>query len=327
LLWTALLSLFFFAFGVNDVIPLILNIAFATALCVWVYGILRKKELPNYFVFLSVFLIAFCTPFHSLIFCGQEHILHTLIAIAFVYLAAKILSKEATAIGQLAPLLMLALVVTTVRYEGLFLVFTVGLLFIVKRKPRQGLAIWGTGFLPAVVYGIVSVSKGWFFLPNPVLIKGNLPHFTSLVEIIRFLTYFAYQLKKNTTILMLVLGNLISLYLLLRKKKSFWDEAAIMLAIFLGITFLHLQFAVIGAFARHEAYLVVLGLFVLSFAAKEFWPEKIHIEKKMSSKTPFWRGFYSLLCRRQFCAERRFWLKRRRQPRTFMSSSIRSGDF
>ena len=189
LLWVILLSLVYFLFGINELAPFILNVVFAVAIFVLSYMLFRRYRIRSFIIFVGLTAMMFLTSLFSLIFCGQEHTLHLLITIAFVYLSAEIISKEKINNQEYSLLLILSPLLTMSRYEGIFLLFVVSFLFIVKKKLLHALFLGGFGFLPIVIFGLLSVSKGWYFLPNSVLLKGNMPNISSLRSI--FMFFFA----------------------------------------------------------------------------------------------------------------------------------------
>lgn len=279
LLWTSVLSSVYFLFGINETSPFILNIVFAIFVCILVYILLRKYKLQSVFIFIALLFIIFFTPLPSLVFCGQEHTLHLLFAIPFVCLSSKILSNEKSSNLQSSLLLILAPLLTMTRYEGLFLVIVAGCLFVVRRKRLYALLLGGLGILPIMIYGLLSVSKGWYFLPNPVLLKGNVPNFSSLEGVIRFFGGLGYyRIAKNPHILTLILGVLILFHLQYSRQRKIWTESTIMIIIFVTTALLHVQLAGVGWFYRYEAYLVGLGIFVMAISLREYLPGKLQIE-------------------------------------------------
>jgi hypothetical protein len=280
-LWTLLLSLIYFLFGINEVSPFILNFIFGTLLVLLVYFLLRKYAIRPLFTFATLLAITFFTPLPSLMFCGQEHIMHAFITILFVYLSAKILSDEEPTSKKYTLLLILAPLVTTARYEGLFLILVVSVLFILRRKLLHSLYLGGIGVLPIVIYGVISISKGWYFLPNPVLLKGNVPDISSLSSLSGIINFFwllclrAYnQMLFHSHMRFLILAALIVFIFQYSKQKRMWKDGEIMIIIFIATALLHMQFARIGWFFRYEAYLVALGVFVLSIGMRKYLPEK-----------------------------------------------------
>jgi hypothetical protein len=277
LLWTSLLALVYCLFGVNEITPFVLNLIFATSVCGLAHVLLRKFRLHDAFILAALLLLIFITPLISLIFSGLEHILHTLISIAFVYCSANALAgQKSTSPGRpfwllLAPLLVMA------RYEGLFMVLIVGCLLVLRGQVKCALLLFGLGILPVTLYGLFSVAHGWYFLPNSVLLKGNAPKLTSLRALLGLAVYTYHQLWENRHVLMLVLAALAILCFQQSRSadRPRGSAAAMMTIILIATTLLHVLFARTGWFYRYEAYLVALGIFVAAASLGECLPARL----------------------------------------------------
>jgi hypothetical protein len=275
-LWTLLLSLVYFLFGVNDISPFILNVIFACAIVFSVYAISKRYGIQSVYIFFILLAIIFVTPLPSLIFCGQEHTMHTFLTILFVYFSSQVLSTEAQDRKKFYLLLVFGLLVAFARYEGLFLVFVVCAIFLFRKRPFDSFILGGAAVLPQVTFGLVSALKGSFFIPNPVLLKGNRPDLSSLKGIFNLLGYSSYQqIFTNHHIFFLIIFASIILIALDRKYNDTWKDGRIMLIIFIATTLLHMQFARTGWFYRYEAYLVGTGIFVIAIGFHEYRPEKL----------------------------------------------------
>lgn len=277
LLWTLLLSLVYLLFGVGESAPLILNILSAIGACGLIYALLQRHRVPPWLTLGALLSIIFFSPWPSLVFCGQEHILHGLLTIWFVSLAAALLSGDGQTRLRFSALLLLAALVVMARYEGLFAVLVVGGLFAARRRWVPALAVVAAGCLPVVTYGMISAAKGWYFLPNPILLKGNIPDVSSVKGLVYLLGYSGYlQLTQNPHMLMLLLAGLVALHYQLRNREGLWRESTVVNAVFVAATGLHMQFARAGWFYRYEAYLVGLGVFALTLALKDWLEQGRH---------------------------------------------------
>jgi len=274
LLWTLLLSAAFGAAGIVEAVPLILNVVFATAVLVSVYVICRSNQLNASWCFTVLLAVIFFGSLPTVVFCGQEHALQILLSLVFAYVAAGELAGRVGGTRAYAILLVLAPLVTGIRYEGAFLIGVVAFLFAARGRMRRGLLLLGAGAFPLVVYGLVSVAKGWYFLPNSILLKGNVPHFDSQGGVTAFLRHgYETLLLKNPHMLMLVVG---SLFLFLKdydRERGLWVRSQLLLAIMVGTSLLHIQFARCGWFFRYEAYLVCLGIVAISISGFRRWRE------------------------------------------------------
>lgn len=165
LLQISLLSVIYFLFGVNEVSPLILNVIFATLTVCLIYALMRRYKLPSFYTFTVLLLIIFFTPLPAVIFTGMEHILHALITISFVYLAAQTLSKDKSNPLGCSLLLILAPLVTMARYEGLFLALAVGILFGIRRRLLYSSFLLGFAIIPiAIIRG--NFNHEWMVFPS-----------------------------------------------------------------------------------------------------------------------------------------------------------------
>ena len=276
LLWTLMLSIVYFLFGVNELTPLILNILFATATVVFFSRILNRFSPTSPAVqTLGLIGILFLTPLPALVLTGQEHVLHTLITVLFAYLSARALSQERPSVSASISLSLLALapLVTLIRYEGLFLVFVVCLLFILRNQWGYSFAMGMMAVVPLAIYGAISKSNGWFWLPNSILLKSDLASLTSAQEVLRFLVQSSYkQLFLTPHVFFLTIAALILYVLQYDKEKGFWEGSQIITVIYIATSVLHLLLAKTGWFCRYDAYLVALGLFVVIIKSARYLP-------------------------------------------------------
>lgn len=286
LLWPLILSATYFMVGPNELTPIVLNIIFATFAVVSAYWIFNKYRaaFSSSYVFLVLLAIIFLTPLPALIFTGQEHVLHALITILFVHLSAKALSTESQSFLAVDSVLLLVLApfVPLIRYEGLFLALVVCGLFVVRKRSLYAFSLGALAISPVGIFGIISLTHGWFWFPNSVLLKANLPDLTSANSIISFLGSSMYEQLLATPHISVLTIIALTLYVARFNKEGFWENGQVMITIFTLITFLHMQFARVGSFYRYEAYLVALGLFVLAIPLFQYLsrgPQKINLQR------------------------------------------------
>ena len=272
-LWTFLLSAIYFVFGVNNVTPLVLNILFATLLLDalgWIFESFAKA-LSRLYV-LGIFLsVIFFAPIPSLIFAGLEHVLQTVVTLTFVCYASWLLAGRA-ANSRLsgATLVLLGLLASTARYEGLFAVAVVAFLLCLRRRWWLAFHLLFWSALPLFLIGLVSVRHGWFWLPNSVVLKGNLP----LAPGDRAASFAAHAVA-NFTFSGLRVGRLMAVSFLLMlyrftKGKGKDDPLQLLMGIFVATSILHFVLASAGWLYRYEAYLVAMGLVAVAAPLYEF---------------------------------------------------------
>jgi hypothetical protein len=270
-LWTLLLALLFGVFGPAEWLPLALNVLFASGACVLLYLLLRRHGLSPGGQFAAQLGLQFFIPLAALVFCGQEHTLHLLLTIALAHVLARVLTAgPGRWFGSAAGLALAPLLVMT-RYEGLFLVLVGAVILTAGRRARAGIALAIAALLPVVAYGMVSVAHGWFFLPNPILLKGNAPYFGSPAGAARFLGWGWLMLAQKSHLLVLLLGA--SALLRYRAGRTRFEQNSVLL-LFIGSALLHAQFGRTGPFSRYEGYLVGFGVFAIAATAARMLSER-----------------------------------------------------
>lgn len=267
LLWTLLLAGCNGLFGVSDLTPLILNIIFSLGLVVLVYGFLKLYIKNNLFIFIILLLVIFATPLPALIFSGMEHVLHIILALAFLFLAVNILMGESWWKYERQLLLIITPLLAAVRYEGLILIAVIAGLFWFKKQHSFAGAIIVLALLPLVIFGLVSVAHGWYFLPNSILLKSNLLVWSSnFGNYHNFFSFFKalYLFGDHETKLHLFCLMFLSLIMIfyqsfLPRTKSTQTITTYNFIFFL-MAILSLPFSRWGWFYRYEAYLLAMGL-------------------------------------------------------------------
>ena len=285
-LWTLGLVLVYALFGVRDLTPFILNLIFAVLALGLVYVLLRGR-LPGWAVFLALVAVIFFPPLVPLVFSGMEHTAHLFITLLTVALAAKTLSQESPSPTLRRGLLVSAFLTTAVRYEGLFLILILSSLFACRKRWLFTLFFVGAGVLPLAVYGVWSAAQGWYFLPNPVILKGYegnraiLDFLDGVFVHGRPLTWRAIErlvpvmvvsrINAHPHLLYLILPSLI---LLVYRRGGFWTPANITNAAFVGSALLHMQFASTGWFFRYEAYVMIFGIYAVVAGLADHLPSR-----------------------------------------------------
>ena len=267
LLWTLLLSLTYYLFGVSQIAPLAWNLLFAVLVLGVAYAILAWYKLAPWLKFAALLAIIFLVPLPTLILSGLEQNLQTLIALLATFFAARMLSGEApgSAAGDSALLLVLAPLVTAVRFEGMFLIVAICVLLLLCKRWVYALAFGFCGFLPVVIYGIISVSHGWFWFPSSVLLKGVVPDLSSLSGLFLSLAINAFvNLYKGLHVFVLLIAVLLFYALAGGKGRGALDSRQLMGAILLLTAFPHVEFVQVSPLFRYDAYLFVLGVVFLA---------------------------------------------------------------
>jgi hypothetical protein len=136
-----------------------------------------------------------------------------------------------------------------------------------------------------VVYGLWSMSRGWYFLPNSVLLKGSFPPPSWLEYGKALLGFNAFKNFWASPCLGLLWVGVLAGLMLDRFARGRWTEKHWFNLILACLLWLHAQFAGIGWFYRYEAYLIFIGILGLgSLAAGHL--ETAWLQNRLACKRP-----------------------------------------
>ncbi|MFP4369304.1 MAG: hypothetical protein ACLFR2_06985 [Candidatus Kapaibacterium sp.] len=258
-LWTLFLSVCYNFFPEFVLVPAILNFTFSLLLTLLVYIFLAKKGTGHILSLAFALLIYLAAPCPALIYTGMEHVLHILlVAMIFLMLTAE---KYKSRVDILF-LCLLSLAATGIRYETAFLVFFLSIFLAYNKNILAGALVLISGAAVPVIFGLYSLSKGWFFFPLSIYLKADLQSFSIIYFIKKFILQWYIQLSENPSLLIILLVISIILYGTFKNDLIPRHHKGILL-IYLFSSILHLQFASTGWFYRYEAYLITSGLLLI----------------------------------------------------------------
>jgi len=204
--WIILLSLTYAVAGVNEITPFLLNLISGTLLIALLYVYLSEHGLSRSFTFMVLSLTIFVSPLPSTVFVGMEHVFHALITLLFVAQSAKMLANDGeTSLSYMAAL---SVILITTRFESMFVIGIVALLFAIRKQIKTSTILVLTGVIPIAAYGLVSILNGWGFLPTPITLKGSFPTITPL-GLFSFMYGFVLYLINDGLILTLIFTSLL----------------------------------------------------------------------------------------------------------------------
>jgi hypothetical protein len=248
-LYTLLLALLFKVSAVHPSIPLLVNLLTAILLLRVLQEALHTEGLgamAQVWVLLAVIVF---TPLPILVVSGMEHVLQCLFSFLFIYRFSKRLSVD-------WPLAVYAFLMVATRYECLFILGVAGLILLGRRRLLPAVLLGVAGALPVILFGLYSMSKGSYFLPNSILLKsGTGEGMGSFINgiLVDKLTLSKQGITGIATQRLLFILPL--LYLLFRQYGYF-------LLLCTGGVLLHLCLASTGWFYRYEGYLVLNSTFI-----------------------------------------------------------------
>lgn len=279
--FTVLISLLFLIFGIRVEIPLILNIFISFLILTYIFFLL-KKYFNYYYVLLFCILFYFIIPIPTLIFSGLEHLLHILFCMIFLNKTVEfiVLDKK----NNLS-LFILSIFCISTRYESIFFIFPLLLLFLWKKNLKGALLVLSGTALPVILYGVYSLVKGWLFLPSSIFLKGYLFHFGSIKKIFFQVGEKVYnELLTNPYLVPILLLCLFSLYHLNKKIEFFKSKTqSLSFILFFNIIF-HLHFSRTGYLYRYEAYIMAISFLLFIYFLNEY---KIESKLGIISKIAF----------------------------------------
>lgn len=281
ILWTSLLAIVFKIFGPAEILPLLLNIIFAVLILIFVYSVLEKQNFPGWFNLIILFGFIVLPPLLPLIFTGLEHILHILVAIMFLYYAARLLSSDKTEFRLIAAVVSLGILLPVIRYEGIVIVAASAFLFILQKRFLTAISLTILPLIPIFAFGMYSISNGWSFFPNSLMLKGSLPDVYSFDDFVKFVSALSGSLMSyNAFIVVSVIFILFIIFVAVYCwiKKPVWLKSFRfnILFLFAANIVLYLVYARSGWSYRYQSFLVTLMLLVvvLLFINKYFFFSK-----------------------------------------------------
>jgi len=265
-LYTVLLAGSFLLFGMHLIIPLLINAAaaiiFLVALQKWLIqqGFDAKSQL------VILLLVIFLTPLPVLVICGMEHTLQLLFCFLFIYSFSRYASE-----GRLPwSVFIYGLLMVTTRYETMAIVGIACLLLLRRKQWWTAITLGSVSLLPIVIFGLIAMSKGSYFMPNSVLIKSTAPPLTidGLTDFI-VSTFWMKLFYAARDINFLSASRLLLLlpitYLFFEDNVRQNTEYRYIITILLGAAFAHVSFAfnMPFLFPRYEAYLIGCSVVII----------------------------------------------------------------
>ena len=283
-------------FGASTALPLVLNLIAGILLLIVVHWWLIRQGLTPLAQLAVLLALIFLIPLPALMSFGMEHTMQTLVDFLFIYSFCGAIGN-----GQEKPSLpwyiyLSGALVTATRYEGVFIIGVACLMLVWNRKDPGHRVFTAVGLglisaLPIILFGIYSLSKGSYFIPNSVLVKSTAPPL-SLQGVAHFLTsdifrkpFYAHNSVGGVAIQRLILILPISYLLFIKALRELPGYLAVL--VLLTVTcFLHLLFADTHILTRYEAYLIgcsipILGVLLAKYG-QEAWNNLIGFGRWMA---------------------------------------------
>jgi len=302
LLYTLILSLFTKIFSSGVLLPFAVNVIAGILFLVVINNWLAKQQLSTNAIVWVNLLLSFFTPLPVLIISGMEHTLQCLFTFLFVFYSCEWIAKsrqDDSSQKFLWRIAIYGMLLTAIRYEGLFLVGVICLVYLYYKKWSAAIKIGAISILPVVVFGLYSVLKRSYFLPNSVLIKSNeVPLFGGGIAHF-FQTLFVEKLTLSTSgitamatqRLLLILPAIYLLFLKQLKSNLYYTIVLVTLTL---ATLLHLSLASTGKFYRYEAYLIESSIIISATIFLKYWKEILSYKSLFTSLVAAFLFFFLL---------------------------------
>ena len=262
LLFTLIITLFNFIIPLGVYIPLLINL-FAGVFLLYV---LMKISINEQFNIKTYYLLSitsiFLLPLIALTISGMEHILHISFALILVYYFSCLIQKTKISLKEYIFIVATASISLSLRYETLFLLFAIGIILLIKKRFKDILIITILPLIPIVIFGLISLHKGSYFLPNTLLLKGHSPELNIISLLKLSIVWFERALKYPHILFSLIL-LIVLIFSIDKRKRNLSNKNFIFIIITLIAIIMQLTFARIGWFYRYESYLI--ALVIISF--------------------------------------------------------------
>lgn len=260
--WTLLLATITGVAGVHLLTPFILNVIAALILLLLIAWLLARvlPEAGTAYRAFALCLVVLIVPLPGLALIAMEHLLHSLMVIALVSLAALIVRDEASAPRPIhfTLILLAAFACGALRYDSCFVIVAVAVLLVVRRRVLLAVAVGGVSAIGPIAYGLYSSRHSGIFLPFSVVMKSASAGSRSSL------------LTSEVSPLILLMACALLLSLAQRAalpsltRPPVWTFGFNFMLISLAATIMHAGLGPASWLMRYEAYLFALDLTALA---------------------------------------------------------------
>lgn len=173
ILYTLILSGLIKLFGTNIYYPLLVNIFFGYA-AVYLLYLYFKDFYGAAELKLALILFLPFTLLYVMTILGMEHSIHMFLMVLMIYLLKLNLNNNFER-SSFIKLLICLFFVALVRFESMFLTCIISFLLLYKKQWGRSAGVILVGFIPIIIFGLISIKNGGYFFPNSVLIKAKIP--------------------------------------------------------------------------------------------------------------------------------------------------------
>lgn len=286
-LWTLMIAVVYVFSGVNEWVPLLLNILMGILVLLAANHLLIHFRVAAIYRLIVLMTLVVLVPFNTLALSGMEHLLQILGCLLLINSTLNALQSTTLTPSSLRYWFVpvSAMLVATTRYEGLMMVACVCVVFLLWKRPVYAIITGIFAAVPVVVYGLIAIGNGWQFLPASISVKSGA--FSYLMNVdwqarFTFLVADSYQIFSSEHILTLPLLAALALCLYRYEKlRTLRDNGLVLLLIFAVTTVLTVRLVSWpdpGTFSRYEAFLVALSIIVIPAVVGLWLPSRISLQ-------------------------------------------------
>ncbi len=267
-LWTFLISVFYFAFGINAITPFILNIIFAGLTVVFAHKLIDNLTESTILKTIILLTVLFFGPFISVVFTGLEHSMYSFLIATLIFYLYRIFGGSSKK-KDIYILFILVMLLALTRYEGMFITGAIFLVFLFKKRISVGIGVLLSGLLPVIIIGTLSVLKGWYFFPNSVILKSPVEasDFGSVITSLFNPDFFEILWAYKRILILLIFPVLI---LIIYRRDEELNRLRPLTFIFILIVILQIQYAKLGSLMRYEMYIIIFGILINSVSILKY---------------------------------------------------------
>lgn len=243
-LYTAILAGIFKLTKARELVPLLVNLAAASAVLGAASALLTRLGVGPWRSLAALLALVVATPLPVLALSGMEHTLQILASLLF---ASAFLANS-----RLLP--VAAMMMVGFRYENIGLVLIALVILGRRRQWKMAAQALAGALVVPVAMAFASWSYGWPLIPASILLKASMKHPDPWIRLLDPAGLKAIRNFISAPHLLALLGVIFSAF---RSRPAVAGTAAAAILI-------HAQFGAVGWLYRYEAYLVALSIIAVA---------------------------------------------------------------
>jgi hypothetical protein len=186
-LYTLILAIVFLVTGAYPIVPLLLNgliaILFLRDLQKWLIrqGLTARAQL------LILLAVIFLIPLPLLVISGMEYTLQLFFSFLFIAHFSGAATREVLP----RKVYLYGILMVTTSYESIPILLIACILLLTRRQSWSAFKLFFLSLLPIYLFGLASLNKHNYFVPNPILLTRGIPDLKSIWQDLPFILTIA----------------------------------------------------------------------------------------------------------------------------------------